>query len=389
MKKLAVIGGGASGMIAAVHAASNYSCEVYLFEKNKTLGKKLLSTGNGRCNITNKTVCAELYNSPTARPAINKFGSEFTIDYFKKLGLLIKTDETGRCYPYSESASDVLSVLETALKTFKVNICTGYEVLKAEKTAGGFLLNGSFECGAVITAAGSRASVKGYSGYNLFKNSGIRYKKFSPSLCPVPLKDKLGLKGVRVKAEFHADERKEYGEIQFGENYISGICVMNLAKYITDKSFVYADFMPDYDEENLRNIFASKILLYPNENSDILTRGILPAKLGNAILKISAAENQSVKSITENDIDKIINNIKRFRLNTYPPEDFKNAQVCAGGVAELNPETLESNAVKGLFICGEAADVDAPCGGFNLQWAWSSGLLAAESAADYLRAEND
>ncbi len=389
MKKLAVIGGGASGMIAAVHAASNYGCEVYLFEKNTTLGKKLLSTGNGRCNITNKMVCADSYNSPTAYPAIRRFGSDFTINYFRKLGLLIKTDKSGRCYPYSESATDVLAILETALKKFKVNIQTEYEVLKAEKTAGGFLLNGSFACDAVITAAGSRASVKGYSGYNLFKSSGIRYKKFSPSLCPVPLKDNLDLKGVRVKAEFHADERKEFGEIQFGENYISGICVMNLAKYITDQSFVYADFMPDYEKEKLKNIFVSKMLLYPDANADVLTRGILLPKLGNVILRISAAENKSVHSITENDIENIINNIKCFKLNTYPPEDFKNAQVCVGGVTELNPETLESNAVKGLFICGEAVDVDAPCGGFNLQWAWSSGLLAAESAAKYLRDEND
>ena len=369
MKRVGIIGAGASGMLAAIRLAKDYGVKVILIEKNDYIGKKLLSTGNGRCNITNSGVNAADYDNERAAYALNKYSAEDTISYFRELGLIIKSTASGECYPHSESAKDVLAVLTEALLKNGVKIITGYNAERIDKSGDSFFINQELELDALIIAVGSRAGIKGYNGYNLFKSASLEYKKFFPALCSLPLAEKLDLKGIRAKTTVRFEDKLQSGQIQFGADYVSGICVMNISKYIKEKSFIYADFAPSISKEELIEYIKNK----PTEG----LAGLLDKRLAKAVI------NQS--DFTPEGIAEAI---KSFRISVLPAEDFKSAQVCSGGIEIFNPETMESS-VKGIFLCGEELDVDGMCGGFNLQWAWSSAMLAADGVYKYLGENND
>lgn len=389
-KRLAIIGGGASGIAAAIYAGKICkNTDIIIIEKNDRIGKKLLRTGNGKCNITNDNAKADCYFSPIAKESLEQFDVAKTKAFLEKLGIVLKADSTGRNYPYSESAATLLNALLANLKAENIEIISEFDVNKISKKDNRFIIEGnkkeSADC--IIIAAGSPASVKNYSARELLKSVGAEYKDFCPALCPLPSDENFLkiLKGVRAKAKVSIGTHSEQGEVQFNEKNISGICVFNLARYVSEKAEVKIDFMPEYSEEEIISLLKKK-----KHNSLELTElcdGLLLRKLALVLIKQAGFKpSRNTDELSDNDLKKIAKQIKEFTLMINKPTDFSTAQVCTGGVKreQINPESLELKAQKGVFICGEILDVDAPCGGFNLQWAISSGLNAAKNAAEYL-----
>lgn len=389
-KHLVIIGGGASGIAAAIYAGSRQkNVKITIIEKNERIGKKLLQTGNGKCNLTNDNICADSYSSPLAKKSIEKYGVGFTKDFLKQFGIILKSDAQGRNYPFSESAATLLNAFLSILNELEVEIITSFEVKNISYKNGSFTIKGERDiyADAVILSLGSNASLKGYNGYDLHNNIGIKYKKFTPALCPVPSEEKYlkSLKGVRVKARVTLGENSEIGEVQFNEKNISGICVFNLAVNAFDGCVFSLDFMPEYSAEEIEALIKSK-KKYSSENSQLLD-GILLRKLALEIIKrASLKPSGNAEQTSDSDIKSLTRTIKNFEVHANAPALFASAQSVSGGVGadEVNIQTLESKKYKGLFLCGETLDVDAPCGGYNLQWALSSGFNAADNSLKYL-----
>lgn len=380
---VAVIGGGASGIVAAIFAA-RCGASVAILEKNARIGKKILATGNGRCNFTNINANAEDYNSLFSKYAINRFPPEKAVEFFKELGLLSRTEE-GRVYPVSGQASAVLDVLRLALSRLSVRVICEFDAQRAEKIGDDFCIyskNQKISAKKVIVATGGMASPKSGSdgkGYELLKAFGHHVTKLTPSL--VQLKTERSIGGVRAFGKVMTESGKsETGEIQFNNYGISGIPVFNLAKYVKKGEFVSLDLLPQYTEAEVISILKSR----PKQTLETYLTGILNKALGQMLLKECGISPLSAESDTLNisELEKIAKKIKDWRFFVMGTMPWDNAQVTSGGVelSEINPETMESRLVKNLYVTGEVLDIDGPCGGYNLQWAWASGSLAGSEA---------
>ncbi|MBR2590286.1 MAG: aminoacetone oxidase family FAD-binding enzyme [Clostridia bacterium] len=390
MKTAIIIGAGASGAAAALRLrALCPACKIILLEKNERILKKLLTTGNGRCNITNTAVSPAQYPA-FARPVMSTFDFESVRDFLRSISLPIKEDTAGRCYPLSESANNAVNLFLEALRAADIEIRTGAAVSAIRKQNGKFLItaNERYEADAVIFAPGSAASVNGYNGWQLLQSMGITPPPPSPALCPIPSKEPIlkSLKGVRVKGKITLEDKSESGEIQLNENNISGICAFNLSKYAYDGCIISLDFCNGVMDENTLLQTLRERTQCVNENAALLDF-LLLRKLGLAVLKRAGIKpSGNPKQLEDTQLKSIIKQITRFTLKADKPTDFSRAQTVCGGAGSkyVSSETLESKDYKGLFFCGEILDADAPCGGFNLHWAWASGLCAAQSASRYL-----
>lgn len=344
-----IIGGGAAGLAAA--ASLENGIKTCILEKNRIPGRKIMATGGGRCNITNEA-CGQ---------------KDIALDFFKSLGLETYSDEEGRYYPYSNQASDVVKVLTDAIKAKDVDVVTESEVVSAESDGTYFIVSDakgrSFSSKVLLVAAGGKAAPQlgtTGDGYAIAKSLGHTVKKVYPILTGINTGDMKDVKGVRAKGKvsLYKDGQmiaSETGEIQFNEDGISGICVMNMTPYIIaekgeslDKAFsryyIELDLAPDFDA----NMISGRDSSF----------GILSEKLASRV-----------------SIDKI----KNWRLPVMGVKGWKDAQCTAGGVAieEINMDTMESLKREGLYFAGEVIDVQGPCGGFNLQNAWETGIYAA------------
>lgn len=386
MNKVAVLGGGASGVMAAVTAARCGS-DVVLIEKNQRIGKKLLMTGNGRCNLTNMNLKADNYNSAFVRDALNGFSPENTVAFFKELGLLTFIEDEGRVYPLSNQASAVLEVLLLEIGRRNITVICGFDVAKIEKKGEKFEISDrtgkKVSADKIIVAFGGKAAPKtgsDGSGYYLLKELGHSVK--APEKALVQLKTDKSIKGIRAYAKVTLNGKTQTGEVQFTEYGISGIPVLNLSRYAKNGDTVKMDFLPEYSENELFRYLKMR----PYQNLETYLVGIISKQLGQMLLKECDVGKLSRKSGTLEDfeIEKIAHKLKNWKLTITGKTDWDNAQVTKGGIelSELNPKTMESKIVNGLYITGEMLDIDAPCGGFNLQWAWSSGFAAGKSAGE-------
>ncbi len=382
---VAVIGGGASGIMAAIFAA-RCGKNVCILEKNPRIGKKILATGNGRCNFTNINSKAEDYNSEFVGSALSRFSSKQVISFFEELGLLSKEEAEGRVYPLSGQATAVLDVLRLELSRLSVKIIADFDVQKVEKNNNGFAIfskNQKVEAKKVIVATGGKASPKSGSdgkGYELLRAFGHHTTKLVPSL--VQLKTEKSVGGVRAYGKVTtASGRYDTGEIQFNNYGISGIPVFGLAKYVKKGEPVFLDLLPDYTEEQVITILKNK----PKQTMETYLIGILNKALGQLLLKECGISPLSKMSDTlkNDEIIKIAKMIKSWRFDVTGTMPWDNAQVTAGGIelSEINRYTLESKLIEDLYITGEVLDIDGPCGGYNLQWAWASGMVAGSEAA--------
>lgn len=385
MNKVAVLGGGASGIMAAITAAE-YGAEVILAEKNHRVGKKLLMTGNGRCNFTNINLKAEDYNSAFVSDALAVFPPNQTIAFFKEIGLISREEDEGRIYPASGQASAVLEVLLLELERKKVSVVCDFDVSRISKTDTGFEViskdGKKVYADKIIASFGGKAAPKtgsDGSGYRILERFGHSITPLDGAL--VQLKTDRSIKGVRAKAAVMLRNITEKGEVQFTEYGLSGIPIFNISRYAKNGDTVVLDLMPDYSETELFEYLKAR----KAQKLETYLVGIINKQLGQMLLKECEVGKLSRMSseLKDFEIDKIAKTIKNWHFTVTGKMPWENAQVTEGGIkfSEVNSKTMESKLVKGCYITGEMLDVDAPCGGFNLQWAWSSGYLAGKSAA--------
>ncbi|MCR5150168.1 MAG: aminoacetone oxidase family FAD-binding enzyme [Clostridiales bacterium] len=396
---LAIIGGGAAGMSAAISAKrKNPSLSVAVIEKMPRVGKKLLATGNGRCNITNTGFQSAQYHSPGyAQGILFRFGYKQMHKFLFSLGLLLHVDEEDRVYPHSGTANSVVDAFRFSCEKEGIKLITGTPVTSVLKKDGRFVINGGdFTSEYLIIAAGGCASpVHGSdgSGFEIAKSLGHSVTRLYPALVPMLSDDKelKALKGVRLTdavLTLKGTKYKRSGEIQFGDGTVSGIVAMELAAAaaaLLDKgkkvtlSVDLLSWLPGGEKENyLRRVRKMRCALTPD---DLLT-GVFPKPLGIAVLKKAGVYSPSMKNaeLSDSDIAKIVAVLTGFELNITGVKSFEHAQVTRGGVKtqELEAFTLRSKITENLYFAGETVDVDGYCGGFNLSWAIASGFIAGE-----------
>jgi len=389
--EIVVVGGGASGMMAAIQAAV-CGAKVTLLEQNEKLGKKILASGNGKCNMTNtlqEPSCYRGEHPEFAWDLLQMYGLQETIRFFTQLGVYTK-NKNGWIYPYNEQAASVLEVLLMEMKHLKVKVKTNEEVTAIRSFDNGFEVKTktwTYPCERVIVATGSPASaVKGSSdrGYTLAKAVG------HPVIQPLPAL--VSLKGVGnyfpkwagirmegaatllIEDEPHMTTR---GELQFTDYGLSGIPIFQFSRFAVkalengEKVTVTIDFMPDFTDESLAVFLEKRVESCPYKSMKESLIGLLPKKL----IPLIYSEFSSVSELA--------GRLKRYPVGIKAAHSLEQAQVCSGGVdtSQLNCTSMESRLIPGLYFTGEVVDVDGDCGGYNLQWAWSSGAIAGKHAA--------
>lgn len=411
---VAVIGGGASGLAASVFAAREMKkhgikARVAVFEANARIGKKLLVTGNGRCNFSNKNMDSSFYFGSTELVvnALRVFSVNDTVEFFKSGGVYPRADNAGRLYPMSNQASSVLDFFRTETERLSVEIHTDTKVTSLKKDSSGFLINNEHTADYVILACGGKAApVHGSDGsvYGILSSLGIRYNKTYPALVPLCIGDfTKSLKGIRAEGEITVKQAgkviaRDRGELQYTEYGISGIPAMQVSGRTAPLTngetpvFAYVDSAPSLTEEELENYILRSLSDRSDAPVEMLLSGIMPKRLSSFIMsELSFRPDKPIKTVNLSAVKKIVSAVKNKKYKISDVRPFNDAQVTSGGVPaeELNVSTLESNRIKRLYICGETVDVDGSCGGYNLQWAWSSAFVAAQSVVkEILNAQN-
>ena len=396
-----VIGGGPSGMTAAIIAARKGK-KVCILEHQDRIGKKILSTGNGKCNITNMDMGPHCYNSNSNEGffgVIEKFGPNEIIDFFKGMGMLTM-DKNGYIYPRSEQASVVLDTLRFELERLGVTVYTGATQIKIAKN-NNFIVSfnsNKITSDKLILACGSKCAPKtgsDGSGYVFANNFGHKIIKVIPALVQIICAEDFykELQGVRCNANLRVTTNSEtvvteQGELQLTGYGISGIPVFQLSRTIKrlidrkQSPVVYIDFVPEYNENDLIDFISKSVKTNLNSEISQMLSGILNKKIANVIIKeCSIKPSTRCEDIDSDKIRRIVSKIKNFTTIPKDTNGFDNAQVCAGGVelSDVDLNTMESKLVKGLYFAGEILDVDGRCGGYNLTWAFSSGKLAGDN----------
>ena len=404
MRHVTVIGGGAAGMMAAITSARE-GARVTILEHKDRIGKKILSTGNGRCNFTNTyqtPACYRSDNRDFAWNIIQKFNVEKTISFFKELGIYPK-DRNGYLYPYSDQAAAILEVLQIEVAKLDICVMTEINVLDIQPVKKGIRITTdkkTITADSVILACGSKAApVTGSdgSGYQLAKLFGHRIVPVLPALVQLRCAEKFykSISGVRVQGtvEIYADDiflASDTGEIQLTNYGISGIPVFQVSRYaakaLYQKQSVTAvlNFMPDMNKDEFLSFLQERITLCPYKTLDEFFTGVFPKKLCELWIRLSRLPKEMrVSDLSGEQLEKLVLLIQHLRTHITETNSFEQAQICCGGVdtTEINPDTLESNYVPGIYFAGELLDVDGICGGYNLQWAWSSGYVAGKEAA--------
>ena len=397
---IGIIGGGAAGMAAALAAAECEQNSVVLMERQARLGRKLSATGNGRCNLSNLHASTGGFNGDDpyfSKYAIEQFNPDATLQWFSSLGLYTVAEASGRVYPYSDQANSVVDVLRFALDRENIQVLTDFEVIKARKDGDHFTVTSkdqTLEFDKLIIACGGLAGTKlggTMSGYKLLRGFGHKCTKLRPALVQV----KTGwpgisaLKGVRAncRARITRDgepHRESVGEIQFTEFGLSGPVIYEISRDACQGGGDWEcilDFLPDIPYDQLLEQLLHR--RQTNLTAEDLFTGILHNRLGRVLTKEADIRgNTPIAQLREGDLREAAGYAKSFMLTLSEPLGMDAAQVTAGGIVtnEFDPETMESRLVPGLYACGEVLDVDGECGGYNLQWAWSSGRLAGLSA---------
>lgn len=410
-KVLSVIGGGASGMAAAIEAARTAlsmgeNIKTVIYEQLPKVGKKILATGNGRCNIMNVNAHINMYggNKKTIKSVFEKYDPESNMLFFKSMGVYLSEEEEGRLYPMSFQASSVLDALRFEIENLKIETVCDTKINSVKRKGDGFILNDSIYTDTVIVAGGGKsAPVHGSDGscFNILNSLGVRIKPVFPSLTGIILKTKNKfLKGVRAKGEILIVENGKVissskGELQYTDYGISGIPAMEVSRAVSEhfalnkkgKIIMAVNSLPDFSPEEIFDYVLFRKKENPNLLCEDLLSGVMPKKLG--ISKIDKAQiNASVRigSLTKNQIAVLTEVINSDIFEISGVLGFEHSQVTAGGadLALFSRDTLEAKNIKGLFACGEVLDADGRCGGYNLGWAWSSGRLAGSSAVKFL-----
>ena len=406
MYDVTIIGAGASGVMCALALKEkNKNLKVLLLEKNDKLGKKLSITGNGRCNLGNINNDISNFNSESDLSSFKRLleiddfdfldvldntdDKKSYYDYLIRFGILI-TNEKEYLYPYSMQAISVCKSFERYLKFLNVEVKYNYDVLKVSKNENTFIINDDIKSKMVVIATGGKSYPKTGStgfGYDVLKSFGHTITDLYPSLTYLKTDYKYikDLQGVRVNAKTSLSvdgkiEKKEVGQVQFTRDSLSGICIFNLSrnvkKYLNKNKTVkiIMDLVPDYSNFELQNYITS----FSSYKLQDALSCIINNKLAIVIAKELKSANKLVKELTKNELEGVCFNIKNMYFDITDTGDFNTAQVTSGGVVlDEFTKDLESTKCKGLYAIGEVLDVDGKCGGYNLSWAFTSAITAA------------
>lgn len=406
---LIIVGGGASGLISAI-AAKDFGIDVALVEGTDRVGKKILTTGNGRCNITNSQISFPFQtfhsdNFGFSNDILGKFSVEDTNYFFSNLGLNFVELENGKNYPQSLQASSVVDILRMSLQERNIPVYNSFKVKEIIKSKNKFKLytgtseNEPLSCGKLILACGGKSAPKtgsDGSGYTLAKELGHSIIEPIPAIVQLKLEHKSlkALSGIKFDgfAEVTANGktlRKDFGEVLFTDYGISGPPILQISRMAskalsTGKDVkIIIDMLPNKSKEDVENFFESHFAIFSYRKVVDSFIGILNKKLIPILLKEAGVDNihKLCWELTWQEKKNIYNLLKGWEFKCIGTNGFNNAQVTAGGVntKEVDSKTLQSKLVPNLYFCGEILDVDGDCGGFNLQWAWSSGYCAALS----------
>lgn len=409
-KQILVVGGGASGMMAAIQAARNGG-EVTILEHMDRVGKKLLSTGNGRCNLTNLHEAEECYRCGQkgfVPKVLSQFSARDTLSFFDELGIIPK-ERNGYIYPNSDQASSVLDVLRMELDHQKIRVLLNCQI-KSIRFSDNFSVQtnmGQIEGDALILAAGSKAAkVTGSdgSGYTLAQSLGHKIVTPLPALVQLRCGENhyKQLAGIRTEARVFLMAQKppnkswevlaeDRGELQLTDYGLSGIPVFQISRYAAVSLHkghhvkVRIDFLPQMTLQETKELVDRRQRQMGYKTCEQWMTGLFNKKLGLVLLKLAGIEaGKKVSQVPASGWKPLINQIKRYETEVVSVNSFENAQVCCGGVdtKEIFAQTMESKKVPGLYFAGEILDVDGICGGYNLQWAWSSGAVAGRCAVN-------
>lgn len=404
MGRVIVVGAGAAGMMAAICAAEAGS-HVTLLEAMDRPGKKLLLTGNGKCNLTNlEPLLPERYygtGAGLAREILCRFTVKDTLEFFRKRGLFVY-EKNGYVYPVSGQSASVLEILLSELRRLKVKTKYGEKIQHICRTDGELPAKfwkvqtsaWTYEAEAVILACGSKAAPStgsDGSGYALAAQAGHRIISPAPALAPVICKGAFlgALAGVRCRAEvsLYRDKsvliKKDRGELQWTKYGVSGIVVFQLSRFISCSDsgdfFFSINLLPDLDKETLLNVLLQRAKVMGEEKCACLFAGLFHEKLIPVLMnRARISPKAKCAHLSRELLSGFLEYAMDFHLEIVGTRSFDQCQVCAGGVDchEIDPDTLMSRKAEGLYFAGEILDVDGPCGGYNLQWAWSSGYTA-------------
>ena len=406
-KKIAVVGGGAAGMMAAIFAA-RAGGDVTLFERNERLGKKLRITGKGRCNVTNNCDLQEFLSNVPVNPrflyaALNRFGTCDTMAFFEDAGVPLKTERGKRVFPVSDKAEDIVLALKEQCRGSGVKIvCERVRSLKIEDGAiKGVCADENYDFDAVILCTGGKSYPRTGSdgdGYEFARRAGHTVTKILPSLVPI-VEDGgicvsmqgLSLKNVQLTIVEKSSRKaiyRDFGEMMFTHFGLTGPLVLSASAHMHDlekgKYTAEIDLKPALDEKTLDNRILSDFAEFKNKDFANSLGKLLPQKMIDTVIRLSGiAPDKKVNSITKEERTALVRILKHFSVSLLGFRPIDEAIITSGGVSvkEINPKTMESKLVAGLYFAGEIIDVDAYTGGFNLQIAFSTAVLAGESAA--------
>ena len=417
MKKgeILIIGGGAAGLMASCAAAKilKQIGAVLLLEGNPKPGRKLLATGNGRCNITNLNVSPAHYHGDVSylEPLLERYTPAAVLEAFRDMGLVTKADDEGRVYPRNLQAAAVLTALRRCAEENGVEFMIGNPAVSVQKTKRGFLVRCAdgeeIAAARCILACGGAASPKhscSTDGYAFATSLGHTVTKLYPALTQLLCKGKVckALSGMRCPARVAllADGREIYaesGEVQFTDAGLSGICVFGLSIYageffalgtVGGKPYkalsVSLDCLPDWTFTELCGYIDEMRALYPNRAAGELLDGLLNMRVGYALVQAAGIDpTRHAKSVAAGQVQKLASRIKAWRFDVTGTKSWQDAQVTAGGVPlrEIDPLTMRSKKTDGLYLAGEMLNIHGDCGGYNLHFAWATGMTAGCSAA--------
>jgi predicted Rossmann fold flavoprotein len=404
---LIIIGGGAAGLTAAL-IAKDHGIDVAIIEGTDRIGKKILTTGNGRCNISNANINIDNYHSENSyfqKNTLDSFTSKDTINFFECLGLPLVTLDDGKMFPMSLQASSVLDILRFALEEKNIPVYINTKAKEIINNNHGFMISSSddttYQCEKIIIATGGKSAPKtgsDGSGYTLAKQLGHSIISPTPALVQLKLNyNRLkALSGVKFNgyAEVFINDisvQKEFGEILFTDYGISGPPILQLSRIASfsisqnKRVSLTIDMLPTIEPRALNNFLCNHWSVFEDRSVYDSFIGIINKKVIPIILKEANVEDihKPCCNLSIKEKNAIYSLLKHWEFEISGTNSFANAQVTAGGIntKEINSQTLESNIVPKLFFAGEVLDVDGDCGGYNLQWAWSSGAIAGKSAS--------
>ncbi len=403
MSRVAIIGAGASGLVCAIEAARK-AHTVTVFEKNSKVGRKILATGNGRCNISNENITLSRYHGEAphaAKEALRRFDTSTCKAYFRALGLEMREGEEGRLYPMSHQASSVVDMLLHEARSLGVHFVLECEVLQIEKNGIEFVVHTkeqkqTFDVCVIATGSVAMPTLgSSGSGYGFAKALGHSVIEPYPSLVQF-ISDEPHLKeasGVKVDAgvELYIGNQKRQsvqGDLLFTAYGLSGSAILDVSR-MASKAFVEGervhvilDLLPTLSREALTSLLQKRMSIAKEKSLSLWLEGIIPKKLAHFIIQNTKLGHiKEASMLGAKEIKKIVFALKALRIGIHATKGFESAEVCAGGVdvRELDAKNLMSQKLKNLYFCGEVLDIDGDCGGFNLHFAWASGYLVGQS----------